>query len=383
MHVGLADPAAQYHSMRTEVDDAVRSVLASGRYILGPEVAALEEEIAAACGAAHAVAVNSGTDALLLALRAHGVGPGDEVVTTPFTFVATVEAILHAGARPVFADIDPDTFGLDAEATASRLTPRTRAILPVDLFGQMADRASFERLAGERGLALIWDSAQAIGARLDGRRLGEHTGSCTLSFFPTKNLGACGDGGMVLTNDAAIRDRLLRLRFHGSAGGYLYADVGYCSRLDALQAAILRVKLPHLPGWTEARRRHAARYRELLTRSSAHLPVERPGSYHTYHQFTLRHTERDGLKQFLAARGIDSGIYYPLPLHLQEAFAFLGGRAGDCPQVELASREVLSIPVYPELTGEQLSYVAEAVLAFDEQTGGRATGAAARGAAEG
>lgn len=350
--------------MEAEINAAIAGVLESGRFILGPEVVALEDEIAEYCGARFGVAVNSGTDALLLALLARGIGPGDEVVTTPFTFVATVEAIVLAGATPVFADIDPATFNLSPALAAERITPRTRAIMPVDLFGQLADRDGFSRLATERGLTVIWDAAQGIGARDHGRPLGAFPGSATLSFFPTKNLGACGDGGMVLTNDEDVRDRIVKLRFHGSGGTYYYDRVGYCSRLDALQAAILRVKLRRLPDGTETRRRHAETYLNLLAGGPIGLPHLAPGAYHTYQQFTLRTPHRDALRAHLAARDVDAGIYYPQPIHLQAAYRSLGYGAGDFPEAELAAAEVLSIPVHPELSDEQVAYVAEAIRQF-------------------
>lgn len=360
----MADLAALHRSLRPELDAAIHGVLASGGFILGPAVAALEEEVAAFSGARFGVGVNSGTDALLLALVALGIGPGDEVVTTPFTFVATVEAVVLAGATPVFADIDPATFLLSPQAAEAAVTPSTRALLPVDLFGQMADRAAFLRIAERHGLAVVWDSAQAIGCTYEGRRLGDHPGVATLSFFPTKNLGACGDGGMVLTSDAELRGRLLKLRFHGSGGGYFYDRVGYCSRLDALQAAILRAKLPHLEDWNSARRAHAERYRKLLAGSGVVLPAADPKARHVYHQFTLRSDRRDALQAHLRANGVDTGIYYPLALHLQEAYASLGYGAGAFPEAERATREVLSIPIHPHLTEAQIEHVAAAIRAF-------------------
>lgn len=365
MRVPLADLVHQYQTMKEEVDAAIRSVLESGRFILGPEVSHLEEEIAACCGARYGVAVNSGTDALLLSLVAHGIGRGDEVITTPFTFVATVEAIVQAGATPVFADIDPQTFNLCPKRAAEKITPRTRAIMPVDLFGQMADRHAFLALAKAHNLTCIWDAAQAIGAAFDGRRLAAFDGTATLSFFPTKNLGAFGDGGMVLTNEEAVAEHLRNLRFHGSGGGYYYQEIGFCSRLDALQAAILRVKLKHLPAWNESRRRHAARYMERLSDTCVTLPFVDPRAYHIFHQFTLRHPRRDALKSYLASQGIDSGIYYPLALHLQEAYARLGYRSGDLPHAERATQEVLSIPVHPDLTDDQVEFVADQIRRFD------------------
>lgn len=367
MRVGLADFKKQYAALKDEMDAAVAGVLETGGYILGPNVEALEEEIAAYSGAKYGVGVNSGTDALLLSLLVHGIQPGDEVITSPFTFVATAEAIALVGARPVFADIDPRTFNLCPEATANAITPRTRAIMPVDLFGQMADRTAFVELAEQHGLTLIWDAAQAIGSTFDGKPLGGFPGSATLSFYPTKNLGAYGDGGMVLTNDEKVRDNLRQYRFHGSGGGYYYKKIGYCSRLDAMQAAVLRVKLKHLDGWTAARQRNADRYRELLTDACVTLPYVAPniGAGHTYHQFTVRAPQRNALQAHLKANGIDSGIYYPLSLHLQEAYAFLGYRVGDFPVSERVTEEVLSLPIHPDLTDEQIGYVAEQIYAFD------------------
>lgn len=365
MTVPLADLVAQYASISVEIAAAIQSVLEEGRFILGPVVEDLERRVAEFSGAAYAIGVNSGTDAILLALRANGIGPGDEIVTTPFTFVATIEMIAQLGARPVFADIDPDTFHLCPRATDERVSERTRAILPVDLFGQPADRAAFASLAERRSVRLIFDAAQAIGARFEGAPIGATGDAATLSFFPTKNLGAYGDGGMVLTNDAAVRDTVRRLRFHGSGGGYRYAEIGYCSRLDALQAAVLRVKLEHLPAWTDARRRNAEAYRAMLAGTRCVLPFEDPRAFHVYHQFTVRHPERDALRKRLAEAGVQSGIYYPSPLHLQEAYAHLGHRPGDFPEAERACREVLSLPVHPELNAEQIEHTCRTIRAFD------------------
>lgn len=365
MRVPLADLALQYRVMAQEVDAAIREVLESGRFVLGPVVEKLEAEIASFSGARYGVAVNSGTDALFLALKANGIGPGCEVITSPFTFVATVEAIMHTGATPVFADIDPRTFNLCPEKVAERITPRTAAIIPVDLFGQMADREAFGALAERHHLTLIYDSAQAIGARFLDQPLASFPGTATLSFFPTKNLGAYGDGGMVLTSDEQVRDRTRQLRFHGSGGGYFYAQAGYCSRLDSLQAAILRVKLKHLPEWNAVRRRHAGRYYKLLDGICGSLPYVDSRAYHVYHQFTLRHPLRDALREHLFRAGVDTGVYYPLPLHLQEAYRTLGYCPGDFPAAERASQEVLSIPIHPELSEEQIEYVAAEIRRFE------------------
>ncbi len=365
MKVTLADPVKQYYHIQSEVDAAIRAVMESGGFILGPQVERLEQEVASFSGAKFGVGVNSGTDALLLSLAAQGIGPGDEVITSPFTFVATVEAIVLAGAIPVFADIDSRSYNLSPEKAADAITPRTRAIMPVDLYGQMADRTAFCSLAEKHGLALIWDAAQAIGCAFGGRPLGDFPGTSTLSFYPTKNLGACGDGGMVLTNDEGIRDRLLQYRFHGSGGGYIYERVGYCSRLDALQAAILRVKLRHLPAWNETRRSNAERYRSLLEGACVTLPHLDSRAHHIYHQFTLRCPRRDALQAYLKENGVASGVYYPLTLHLQKAYTSLGGKPGDFPVSERATQEVLSIPVHPELTDEQIVYTAKLIRSFD------------------
>jgi len=360
--VPLADLVSQYHAIRSEIDAAVHNVFESGQFILGSYVEDLERLVAEVSGAAYAVGVNSGTDALLLGLAALGIGPGDEVITTPFTFVATVEAICHLGARPVFADIIPRTFNLDPDDARRRITARTRAILPVDLFGQPADRAAYQQLAQEHGLQVLYDSAQAIGARYDGMPLGAFGDALTLSFFPTKNLGAYGDAGMVLTNREDVRDRVRMLRFHGSDGGYEYDHVGYCSRLDALQAAILQVKLGHLEAWTETRRAHAAAYAECLRDTECVLPSSDPRVYHVYHQFTIRHPRRDALRAYLNERGIRTGVYYPSPLHLQKAYRHLGYVPGDFPEAERACREVASLPVHPEMTEEQQQYVCRTIV---------------------
>jgi dTDP-4-amino-4,6-dideoxygalactose transaminase len=362
--VALADLTAQYRSIRTEVDAAIKQVLDEGRFILGPVVEELEREIALYCGAPHGVAVNSGTDALLLALAALGVGPGDEVITTPFTFVATIEAIAHLGATPVFADIEPATFNLCPARAECKVTERTKVVMPVDLFGQPADREGFAALAERHGVHLVYDAAQAIGSLYDDRPVGAYGSAATLSFFPTKNLGAYGDGGMVLMASDEVAERVRTLRFHGSGGGYAYREIGYCSRLDALQAAILRVKLRYLDRWTSARRSHAALYAERLAGAGCVLPQSMPRVSHTFHQFTIRHPERDRLRAHLAEADVQSGIYYPSPLHTQQAYRHLGYREGELPEAERACREVLSLPVHPDLTAEQIEHVCEAVLAF-------------------
>ena len=368
MNVPMADLPAQHQALKAELSAAFDQVMAKCQFGLGENVTALENEIAAECGARHGLGVNSGTDALLLALRALGVGPGDEVITTPFTFVATVEVICLLGATPVFADIDPHTFNLDPDKTAAKITPKTKAIMPVHLFGQLADMTRLTQLARDHGLPLVGDAAQAIGATHHGKPIGAWSDLTTLSFFPTKNLGACGDGGMVLTDSDEHKEAVRVLRFHGSGGGYFYKEVGYCSRLDELQAALLRVKAKRLHDWNEARRRNAALYDARLGDLCGRLflPATLDGNRHVFHQYTLRVPDgrRDDLQKHLAGRGVQSAIYYPLSLHVQPAYAFLGYKEGDLPESERATREVLSLPVHPDLRPEQVEYAAEAVRAF-------------------
>jgi dTDP-4-amino-4,6-dideoxygalactose transaminase len=367
MKVAMADLPAQYAGLKNEIDDAVLQVLASGQYGLTAATAEFEATVARKSGVRHGIGLNSGTDALLLALMALDSNPGDEVITTPFTFVATAEMIALLGLTPVFADIDPATFNIDAAEVERRITPRTRAILPVHLFGQMADMEALSRVAQAHNLPLIGDAAQAIGCEHGGKGVAEWSLLTTLSFFPTKNLGAAGDGGMILTDDDALAEKLRYLRFHGSKGTYHYKYVGVCSRLDAIQTAVLAVKLPHLDDWNQARRSNAAFY----DRAFAHVPGlttpdTLPGNIHTYHQYTLRiaNGRRDDLRQFLADHEVASGIYYPGALHLQEAYLHYGGKPGDCPHAERAAEEVLSIPIMPELTTSQRDYVAETVIRF-------------------
>jgi dTDP-4-amino-4,6-dideoxygalactose transaminase len=373
MNIPLLDLTAQYRGIAETLEAAVLEVVRQQRFILGPPVERLEEEIARWLDVEHAIGCASGTDAILLALRAHdAAGAGVEVVTSPFTFFATAGAIHNVGARPVFADIRPDTFNLDPAAAEAVLSERTRAIIPVHLFGQMADMAAFRALGDRHGVHVVEDAAQAIGARqrLDGGRwatTGTLGDSCTFSFFPTKNLGGFGDGGMVVTNDAATAERLRKLRVHGGRQMYHHEEVGYNSRLDALQAAVLSAKLPHLAGWSEARREHARQYDEALAGVEGIVtPVVLPENESIVNQYTIRVLDgrRDALAEHLRERGIGSGVYYPVPLHLQECFAHLGCREGEFPESERASREVLSLPVYPELPAEHLERVAEEVRTF-------------------
>lgn len=336
-------------------------------FILGEPVVRLEEAIAKLSRTPFAVGCASGTDALLLALRALDIGAGDEVVTTPFTFFATAGTIHNIGAKPVFADIEPDTFNLSVESAAAAVGPRTKAVIPVDLFGQMAP---IERFAAELpGIPIIEDAAQSIGASRDagsGRYMaGERATIGTFSFFPSKNLGAYGDGGMMVTGDEALATRLRRLRVHGGAKQYFHDEVGYNSRLDALQAAVLMAKLPHLSEWSAARREHAHYYDAAFADvPELRTPVIDAGNESIYNQYTLRAERRDALREHLGAKGIGNAIYYPLPLHLQPCFAYLGYREGSCPESERAAREVISLPVYPELTRSQQDQTISAVLEF-------------------
>jgi len=364
--VPLLDLKAQYQAIREDVLGALMEVVESQQFIMGEAVRRLEAEVAAFCGVSHGVACASGTDALLLSLRALDLKAGDEVITTAFTFFATAGAIHNAGARPVFVDIDPATFNLDPAAVAAAVTPRTRAIVAVHLYGQMAAMESLVPLAERHGLAVIEDAAQAIGARrlVQGawRRPGELSAAAALSFFPSKNLGAWGDGGMIVTRDGARAERLARLRTHGGLKEYDHDEVGYNSRLDTLQAAVLRAKLPHLPAWTAARQARARQYRDGLAGvAGVTPPVVEAAAEHVFHQYTIRVARRDALQARLKGQGIGSKVYYPKPLHLQPCFAPLGYRAGQLPEAERAAREVLSLPIYPELSETAVDAVVAAV----------------------
>ena len=367
IEVPLLDLPAQYTVLRREIRDAIDRVCDSQHFILGPEVEALEKEIADHCGAAFAIGVSSGTDALLAALMAAGVGPGDEVVTSTYSFFATAGVIARLQARPVFVDIDAATFNLDAMQLSAALSARTKAIIPVHLFGQCADMDAYLELARGRSIAVIEDAAQAIGARdCRDRSAGSIGDFGCFSFFPSKNLGAFGDGGMVVTSDAQLAERLRVLRVHGGKPKYHHRVVGGNFRLDALQAAVLRVKLQYLPLWTTARRMHGQFYRAEFARlrltEQITVPQDAPG--HIYNQFVIRCPARDDLQAYLRQQGIETEVYYPVPLHLQECFASLGYRSGDFPIAEKAAREALALPIYPELSAEQQTYVAERIAAF-------------------
>jgi dTDP-4-amino-4,6-dideoxygalactose transaminase len=356
------DLAAQYAAIGGEIRTAVEGVLASQQFILGREGAAFEQEIAQLCGVAHGVGVASGTDALILALRASGVQSGDEVLIPPFTFVATGSAVSALGAKPVFADIRPDTYNIDPSDLARRVTRRTRAIIAVHLYGLPCDMDPILTFARAHNLRVIEDNAQSIGAKYKGRRTGSVGDAACLSFYPTKNLGAYGDAGMVVTNSSEMAARLKLLRNHGQSGKYVSSEPGWNSRLDEIQAAILRVKLRHLPEWQRARQAHAAAYTKLLLGIPGVAPPLIPEGYeHVFHQYTVRVERRDALAQLLSERKIGSAVYYPIPLHLQPLYASLGHKAGDFPHAEHAAQEVLSLPMFPELRSEQIARVADAV----------------------
>ncbi len=371
MNVPLLDLKAQYRTIRDEVQAAVAEVFEAQSFILGPYVERFEREVAAYVGVKHAIGVSSGTDALLAALMALGVGPGDEVITSPYTFFATGGSIWRLGARPVFVDIDPDTFNLRVDRVAGVLTPRTRALMPVHLYGRMADMDPLLEVAERHGLPIVEDAAQAIGAAYRGRNAGAVGTLGCFSFFPSKNLGGAGDGGLVTTNDDDLAARLRMLRVHGSKIKYDHEIVGGNFRLDALQAAVLSVKLKHLDAWARGRQRNAARYVRLfgdagLVPGLLRLPSEpsAAGDRHVFNQFVVRSTRRDDLKEFLGQHGVGSEVYYPVPLHRQTCFATLGLGDGSFPESERAARETLALPIYPELADDQATYVVETIRRF-------------------
>ena len=357
--IPLLDLKSQYDAIRSEIREAVDRVLESQQFILGPEVEALEREVAEYCHCTHAVGVSSGTDALLVALMALDIKAGDEVLSPAYSFFATAGAIARLGATPVFIDIDPQTFNIDPARIEAKITPRTRAILPVHLFGQMAEMDEILRIASRHRISVIEDAAQAIGSERDGKRAGSLGDAGCLSFFPSKNLGGVGDGGMVITNNSELADRIRKLRNHGFRTRYDNELLGGNFRLDAIQAAVLRVKLRHLDRWTEARQRNAVAYRRRLP-SSVISPVEKPGR-HIYNQFVIRHPNREMLMQYLKDQRIGCEVYYPIPLHLQTCFESLGYKPGDLPSSEQASRETLALPIYPELTMAMIQHVCDAI----------------------
>ena len=374
--VPLLDLKAQFAPLRDRINEAVQRVIESQYFVLGPDVEALEKDVGHFTGAAHAIGCASGTDALILALAAIDVGPGDEVLTTPFSFFSTASCAYKVGARPTFVDIDPVTFNIDPERVEDGIGPKTKALLPVHLFGQSAEMDALLEIGRARGLPVIEDAAQALGATYRTAATGQpvHCGAMgTLgcySFFPTKNLGGFGDGGMVVTSDENLADRVRELRVHGGRQMYHHKWVGWNSRLDALQAAVLKVKLPHLNDWSAERAANADGYDRLLTESglvesgAVQLPVRTDEARHIFNQYTLRAERRDELKQRLGERAIGCSVYYPVPLHLQECFQELGYKEGDFPHAERACREVISLPIYPELTGEQQQRVVEEIVDF-------------------
>ena len=361
------DLRAQYATIRDEIVLAVMGVIESQYFILGPEVAAVESEVANYCGAKFAVGCASGSDALLLPLMAWDIGPGDEVITSPYTFFATGGAIWRTGAKIVFVDIDPTTYNLDPAKLADAISPRSSAIIPVHLYGQTAEMDPINEIAKRHNVRVLEDAAQAIGSAYLGRHAGCLGDAAAFSFYPSKNLGAFGDAGMVVTNDEDLAKRMARLRVHGMEPKYYHHEVGFNARLDALQAAVLRVKLRHLDAWTQARRDVAARYRVLFEEAALSdevtIPSEQPNCFHVYNQFVIRVPAhlRDRLRKDLADKRIGTEVYYPIPLHLQECFTSLGYRAGDFPESEAAARETIALPIFPELTEESQAYVVDAV----------------------
>lgn len=367
----------QYDSIRDEIEPVVRRVIESQMFVMGPEVKELENELAIYCGVKYGIGCASGTDALLLPLMALGIGSGDEVITSPYTFFATAGSIWRTGAKPVFVDIEPDTYNIDPALIEAAITPRTRMIMPVHLYGQTADMGRIMDIGRKHGLFVLEDAAQAIGSAYRGERAGSLGDAAAFSFYPSKNLGGFGDGGLMTTNDKDLAASLARLRVHGMEPKYYHHEVGLNSRLDALQAAVLRVKLKHLGEWTDKRRLAADRYRDLFQSSGIAgviLPVERPGYYHVYNQYVIRVPAaiRDALREYLSARQIGTEIYYPIPLHLQRCFATLGHKPGDFPVSEAAADETIALPMYPELTEEQQAHVVGSIVQFiDLDAGGR------------
>jgi dTDP-4-amino-4,6-dideoxygalactose transaminase len=369
MNIPLVDLKAQYRSIQPEMDAAIQEVLDSTAFVGGTQIKQFEKEFAAFCEVPYAIGVGNGTDALELALRACGVGSGDEVITVSHTFTATAEAVIAVGATPVLVEIDPQTYNMDVGDLEGKITPRTRAIIPVHLYGQPADMDPILEVAQRHGLRVIEDAAQAHGARYKGRRAGSLGDIACFSFYPGKNLGAYGDAGALTTADPDLAQYVRFMHNHGRTEKYIHDYIGRNSRLDGLQAAILRVKLRHLDGWNAQRRAHARTFDELLSGLDVGLPTIFPEVEPVFHLYVVRVQDRDGLRAFLGERGISAGIHYPVPLHLQPAYKDLGYREGDLPITEAAAREILSLPMYAELTGEQMEAIANGIEAFLEQTG--------------
>lgn len=363
--IPILDLVHQHQSLSAELLKEISAVLESGHFILGPNVVAFEEEFARYLDIGYALGLNSGTDALHLALRALDIGPGDEVITSTFSFIATAEAISIVGARPVFVDIDPRTYALDPRRVEEAVTPRTRAIIPVHLYGTPSSMSDIVSIARRHDLAIVEDCAQSVGATIDGKMTGTFGTISAFSFFPSKNLGACGDGGMVVTGRDDLAARVRALRAHGGRKKYFHEEIGLNSRLDEIQAAILRVKLRHLEEWTQGRRAVAQRYNEGLSgMAGIQTPSEEPGCRNVYHQYTIRTSRRDDLQTFLRAHGVSTMVYYPLPLHLQPAYAHLGYKHGDLPNAEAAAASVLSLPVSPDLARDDQDRVIEVIREF-------------------
>lgn len=367
-NIPLVDLVRQYRSIKRETDKAISGVLESGSFILGENVRAFEQEFATYLGVKHAVGVGSGTDALLIALKALGVGPGDEVITVSYTFISTVYAIIHSGAKPMLVDVDPVTYTIDAKQVLNAVSDRTKAIIPVHLYGQPADMDPIMEIAERRGLWVIEDAAQAHGAENKGRKTGSIGHVSCFSFYPSKNLGAFGDGGMLVTNDEELANKARMLRAYGCRGKYHYEVVGYNSRLDELQAAILRVKLKRLDFWNEKRRKHAKFYNQLLFKvPSIVTPTEDTDKKHVYHLYVIRGKDRDRLRDFLTSKGIATGVHYPVPIHLSEAYKHLGYNNSDLQFTQKYAGQVLSLPMFPELTEDEINYVCTYIRRFYER----------------
>lgn len=369
MNIPLADLKAQYKSIKKELDKAVHGVMDSQHLILGEEVRKLESSIASFCGVKYAIGLNSGTDALIIGLKAIGVKEGDEVITTAFSFIATAEAIALVGAKPVFVDIDPATYNIDPDLIEEKITPRTRAILPVHLYGLCADMDPIMRIAKKHNLKVLEDCAQAIGSTYRGKLAGSFGDAGAISFFPSKNLGAFGDGGMLVTNDETVAKMTRLLHNHGSERRYYHDAIGYNSRLDNLQAAVLNVKLKYLDKWLNGRIKNAEFFNKALKKYPLKVPVTPEGFKHTFHLYILRTPKAAKLSEYLVKNGIDSRAYYPIPLHLQNCFDYLGYKKGDLPESERASVEVLNIPAYPELTSEMKKYIIQNIDGFFRKAG--------------
>lgn len=362
--IPLVDLKAQHSRIRDELDAAMAQIVDASSFVMGPAVKEFEADFAAFCNSKFAVGCSSGTSALHLALAALDIGPGDEVITMPHTFIATIEAVSQCGAKPVLVDIDPKTYNMNVELLEQAITPRTRAIIPVHLYGHPTDMGPLMEVARKHGLKVVEDCAQAHGAEYKGRKVGTIGDIGCFSFFPAKNLGAFGDAGAVTTNDQALAKRISLLRNHGREAKYEHDMIGFNERIDTFHAAVLRVKLRYLAGWNDSRRRNAKLYDEALESAAVEKPVEKEWAKHVYHLYVVRHPSREALQAHLKQSGVATGIHYPLPLHLQPAYRFLGHKEGDFPETEKAAKEILSLPMYPELTEEQVSTVAVAIKGF-------------------